>query len=63
MAANGGWSVALSGGGIRSASFSSGAVAALLDKNVDIEELSCVSGGGYFGRFVTPACACCRKKQ
>ena len=41
--------VALSGGGIRSAAFCSGALRRLLQKNVKIDFLSCVSGGGYTG--------------
>ena len=41
--------VALSGGGIRSAAFSSGVLRRLLQKNVAVDYLSCVSGGGYCG--------------
>ena len=41
--------VAFSGGGIRSAAFCSGALRRLLQKNVKIDFLSCVSGGGYTG--------------
>ena len=39
--------LALSGGGIRSAMFCSGVLKTLLDKNVRIDCLSSVSGGGY----------------
>ena len=39
--------LAFSGGGIRSAAFCSGILRRLLQKNVKIDYLSCVSGGGY----------------
>lgn len=39
--------VAFSGGGIRSAAFCSGVLRRLLQKDVKIDYLSCVSGGGY----------------
>ena len=41
--------VAFSGGGIRSAAFSSGVLRRLLQKKIPIEYMSCVSGGGYTG--------------
>ncbi|XP_029188403.2 uncharacterized protein LOC114955692 [Acropora millepora] len=41
--------LAFSGGGIRSAAFSSGVLRRLLQRNTKIDYLSCVSGGGYTG--------------
>ena len=41
--------IAFSGGGIRSAAFCSGALRKMLQDNVLLEYLSCVSGGGYTG--------------
>lgn len=41
--------VAFSGGGIRSASLCSGVLRRLLQKKVNVDYLSCVSGGGYTG--------------
>ena len=41
--------LAFSGGGIRSAAFCSGVLRRLLQRNVHVEYLSCVSGGGYTG--------------
>ncbi|XP_074621712.1 uncharacterized protein LOC141880167 isoform X1 [Acropora palmata] len=41
--------LAFSGGGIRSAAFSSGVLRRLLQGNTKIDYLSCVSGGGYTG--------------
>ncbi|XP_068683749.1 uncharacterized protein [Montipora foliosa] len=41
--------LAFSGGGIRSAAFSSGVLRRLLERNVEVDYLSCVSGGGYTG--------------
>ena len=41
--------VAFSGGGIRSAAFSSGVLRRLLQKNIPVDYMSCVSGGGYTG--------------
>ena len=41
--------LAFSGGGIRSAAFSSGVLRRLLQRNTRIDYLSCVSGGGYTG--------------
>ncbi len=41
--------LSFSGGGIRSAAFCSGVLRRLLQKNVVIDYLSCVSGGGYTG--------------
>lgn len=41
--------LAFSGGGIRSAAFSSGVLRRLLQRNTKIDFLSCVSGGGYTG--------------
>ena len=41
--------LAFSGGGIRSASLCSGVLRRLLQKKVNIDYLSCVSGGGYTG--------------
>ena len=41
--------IAFSGGGIRSAAFSSGVLRRLLQKKVPLEYISCVSGGGYTG--------------
>ena len=41
--------LAFSGGGVRSAAFCSGVLRRLLQKNVKIDYLSCVSGGGYTG--------------
>ena len=41
--------VAFSGGGIRSAAFSSGVLRRILQKKVQVAYLSCVSGGGYTG--------------
>jgi hypothetical protein len=47
--------LALSGGGIRSATFSLGAIQVLADKGFlkEIDFLSTVSGGGYVGSFLT----------
>ncbi|MFK3968887.1 patatin-like phospholipase family protein, partial [Ensifer adhaerens] len=47
--------IALSGGGIRSATFSLGVLAALARKNLlpEFDYLSTVSGGGYAGCFLT----------
>ena len=44
-----GTGVAFSGGGIRSAAFSSGVLRRLLQKKISIDYMSCVSGGGYTG--------------
>ena len=41
--------IAFSGGGIRSAAFCSGALRRMLQDEVPLEYLSCVSGGGYTG--------------
>lgn len=41
--------LAFSGGGIRSAAFSSGVLRRLLQRETRIDYLSCVSGGGYTG--------------
>ena len=41
--------LAFSGGGIRSAAFCSGVLRRLLQRNVQLDYLSCVSGGGYTG--------------
>jgi len=41
--------LAFSGGGIRSAAFCSGVLRRLLQREVKIHNLSCVSGGGYTG--------------
>ena len=43
------WGLALSGGGLRSAAFSIGAMKALYDLGLldDIDVISSVSGGGY----------------
>jgi hypothetical protein len=41
--------VALSGGGIRSASIACGVLKALTKNNIVIINMSCVSGGGYTG--------------
>ena len=41
--------LAFSGGGIRSAAFCSGVLRKLLDRKVEVDYLSCVSGGGYTG--------------
>ena len=41
--------LAFSGGGIRSAAFCSGVLRRLLQRNIKIDYLSCVSGGGYTG--------------
>ena len=41
--------IAFSGGGIRSAAFCSGALRKMLQDDVPMEYLSCVSGGGYTG--------------
>ena len=41
--------LAFSGGGIRSAAFCSGVLRRLLEKGVEVDYLSCVSGGGYTG--------------
>ena len=41
--------MAFSGGGIRSAAFCSGVLRGLLEKEVEVDYLSCVSGGGYTG--------------
>ena len=38
--------LAFSGGGIRSAAFCSGVLRRLLERNVQVDYLSCVSGGG-----------------
>lgn len=47
--------LALSGGGIRSATFSLGVLIALARRNIlpDFDYLSTVSGGGYLGSFLT----------
>ncbi|MFM0111710.1 patatin-like phospholipase family protein [Paraburkholderia nemoris] len=47
--------LALSGGGIRSATFSLGVLIALARRNLlpDVDYLSTVSGGGYLGAFLT----------
>lgn len=47
--------VALSGGGIRSATFALGVFQAMADRNIlpSIDLLSSVSGGGYFASFLT----------
>src|SRR6185295_13586148 len=49
--------LALSGGGIRSASYSLGVTQVLIDKGFlpEIDYLSTVSGGGYFGTFLNSA--------
>ena len=41
--------VAFSGGGVRSAAFCSGVLRRLIKKNIVLDYLSCVSGGGYTG--------------
>jgi len=41
--------LAFSGGGIRSAAFCSGVLRRLLERGVEVDYLSCVSGGGYTG--------------
>lgn len=41
--------LAFSGGGIRSAAFCSGVLSRLLESEVKVDYLSCVSGGGYTG--------------
>ena len=41
--------IAFSGGGIRSAAFCSGALRRMIQKDVPMDYLSCVSGGGYTG--------------
>ncbi|CAH3110539.1 unnamed protein product, partial [Porites lobata] len=41
--------LAFSGGGIRSAAFCSGVLRSLLKSRVEVDYLSCVSGGGYTG--------------
>ena len=41
--------LAFSGGGIRSAAFCSGVLRRLLERDVEVDYLSCVSGGGYVG--------------
>ena len=41
--------LAFSGGGIRSAAFCSGVLRRLLKRGVEVDFLSCVSGGGYTG--------------
>ena len=41
--------LAFSGGGIRSAAFCSGVLSRLLESEVEVDYLSCVSGGGYTG--------------
>lgn len=41
--------IAFSGGGIRSAAFCSGALRSLLQDDIPLEYLSCVSGGGFTG--------------
>ena len=47
--ANTGTGLAFSGGGIRSAAFCSGVLRKLLKRGVEVDFLSCVSGGGYTG--------------
>jgi len=49
MPTHDGIGIAFSGGGIRSAAFSSGVLRHLLQKKVPIDYMSCVSGGGYTG--------------
>jgi len=44
-----GTGLAFSGGGIRSAAFCSGVLRRLLERGVEVDYLSCVSGGGYTG--------------
>ena len=41
--------LAFSGGGVRSAAFCSGVLRRLLQRNANLDYLSCVSGGGYTG--------------
>ena len=41
--------LAFSGGGIRSAAFCSGVLCRLLERGIEVDYLSCVSGGGYTG--------------
>ena len=41
--------LAFSGGGVRSAAFCSGVLRRLLQRNANLDYLSCVSGGGYAG--------------
>ena len=41
--------LAFSGGGIRSAAFCSGVLRRLLERGIEVDYLSCVSGGGYTG--------------
>jgi len=41
--------LAFTGGGIRSAAFCSGILRRLLERNVEVDYLSCVSGGSYAG--------------
>ena len=41
--------LAFSGGGIRSAAFCSGVLRRLLERGIEVDNLSCVSGGGYTG--------------
>ena len=41
--------LAFSGGGIRSAAFCSGVLRRLLEREIEVDYLSCVSGGGYTG--------------
>ncbi len=41
--------VAFSGGGIRSAAFASGVLRRLLHKEIPVDYVSCVSGGGFTG--------------
>lgn len=41
--------LAFSGGGVRSVAFCSGVLGRLLQRNANLDYLSCVSGGGYTG--------------
>jgi hypothetical protein len=52
--------LALSGGGIRSATFCLGVIQVLVERNlmIDVDYLSTVSGGGYTGSFVTSRVGC-----
>ena len=69
--------IAFSGGGIRSAAFCSGALRRMLQDEVPLEYLSCVSGGGYTGAAFLDwkkrrelrrenkvcCCCCCRRES
>ena len=55
--------IAFSGGGLRSAAFSSGVLQKLVTDGADITHMSCVSGGGYIGSSFVDWVASTRNAQ